>query len=166
MFCVTDLPLSPSPVQNIPIFWEFPPTKTSEVVSKKYCLIDLSGNIYDLFFEVGKENWTQNITKRERYIDEVSKYFGTTLNIVQDKKPSDNEHKEKTKNIGSKEEPNLRLHHVDIRELFRISNGSYDIFNKMLDMCSSIETNFDATNYTYEQMKLLVNKYIIAILEI
>lgn len=71
---------------------------------------------YDLFFEVGSELFNTNIEHREKYIKEFTKYFKTTINIVNLDSKSNN--KKRQQNIGSKMEPNLRLHHVDIREYF------------------------------------------------
>lgn len=120
---------------------------------------------YDLFFEIGKNSLTTNIGKRERYIDEVAKYFGATLNIVEDNKlhkldKSNKPNKpNKVKNIGSKEEPNLRLHHVDIRELFNNENKSSQIIYNIEDWYKGIEQNFDATVYVAEQIKTLILNY-------
>lgn len=113
--------------------------------------------MYDLFFEVGKNPWTQAVGIRERYVDEVAKYFGSTLNIIEENK------EQKVKNIGSKEEPNLRLHHVDIRELFRNSGMASDIFNRITTLYSNIKTHFDTTTNMVMQMRALVNMYTLAI---
>lgn len=115
---------------------------------------------YDFFFEIGKKMWLNNITKKQRYIEEVHKYFGSTLNIVnkeddkEDNKKVDKENnKSKKINIGSKEEINLRLHHVDIRELFRNNSVTTDIFYEIENMYYDIEKKFDATPYVLEQME-------------
>lgn len=70
---------------------------------------------YDLFFEVGSKEAEPWVNKYKlKYIHEFTKYFKQTINIVNN--PDDK--RQKTKNIGSKDEPNLLLHHIDIREYF------------------------------------------------
>lgn len=74
--------------------------------------------VYDLFFEIGEKFETINIGKfRQRYIDELLKYFKDTIevSIVKNKKK-----------IGSKQK-NLRLHYINIRDYLK------DTLNKDLD---------------------------------
>ncbi len=70
---------------------------------------------YDLFFEImgPKKPAYLDDKYKDRYIEEITKYFELTINVVNNK-----DNKKKDKNIGSKEEPNLRLHHIDIRNAF------------------------------------------------
>jgi len=69
---------------------------------------------YDLFFEIGAKELNKSMFKyKNKYIHEFTKYFKQTINVIND--PNDDK---KIKNIGSFDEPNLLLHHIDIREYF------------------------------------------------
>lgn len=136
-------------------------------------------NKYDLFFEIGKTHWTNNVSIKERYIDEVAKYFGSTLNIIENettnstklaKSSKSTEIKDqnvknvKRENLGSKTEPNLRLHHVDVRELFRQHTMANNLFYDITDMFYQIKSNNDATEYVLHKMENLINSFVVAVL--
>lgn len=103
---------------------------------------------YDLFFESGEMEENIELSRKERYIDEIYKYFKSTLNIVNvdastDIKSSFNKlqshHKlHKKQNKGSTEKPNLRLHHIDVRDVFYRKYAHVSIHG-ITNMCAKIE---------------------------
>jgi ATP-dependent Lon protease len=102
----------------------------------------------DLMFEIGKSLNAGNHLHKERYIDEFAKYFENTINILP-KKVSKKSTNEINKNIGSKDEKNLRLHHVDIREDIQLTTNDkrlsqffgYELINILTDNLSSFLKN-------------------------
>ena len=67
---------------------------------------------YDLFFEVGPSFHQGTISNfRGKYIDEMYKFFKSSINIS---KTND-----KIENLGSKTDSNLRLHYIDIRDYLK-----------------------------------------------
>jgi hypothetical protein len=88
-------------------------TKTMSKTNKK--------KQYDLLFEStttrNYDNFTRNINNKDIYITELEKYFKNTINIVNNNG--------KNKNIGSKDEPNLRIHNINIRNDIYIQIGDY-----------------------------------------
>lgn len=104
--------------------------------------------MYDLFFETGKTSWNDfQLDRKNRYIDEVNKYFKSTLNIIEENP------EEKRVNKGSTEQANLRLHHVDPRELFREHNGSYAHYYDLEDHMNVIKRNFWMSHHQLEKIK-------------
>lgn len=87
---------------------------------------------FDFFFEVGPTFSDRSLPQfRGRYIDEVYRYFKTSINVVRDEKTK------KSINKGSKYTSNLRLHYIDIRDYLKtniniINNEIHNLLNSML----------------------------------
>jgi hypothetical protein len=79
-----------------------------------------------------KNLYLDNISKKERYIDEVNKFFFKNI-LIQD-----------NKNLGTKINKNIRFHYIDIRQIFKFN--FYKIFNQLEDV---IKNNIDYKSYKY-----------------
>lgn len=83
--------------------------------------------MFDFFFEIGPTfNDGPMPEYRGRYIDEVYRYFRSSINVVN----ANNESKQtidskKTVNKGSKYDTNLRLHYIDIRDYLKTDINVY-----------------------------------------
>lgn len=112
---------------------------------------------YDLFFETGSTGNSKNILMKDRYIDEVDKYFKSTLNIVNKENKENKENEKKYKNTGSNEEANLRLHHIDPRGVFKnLRGGAYDQFYYLDSLFYNIQNNFGIHSNQLENIKNIV----------
>ena len=115
---------------------------------------------YDLFFEThepNKETSGDNDIRKDKYIHEFVKYFKSTINIVnKDDKNDKNDNKTKSKNIGSKEEPNLRLHHIDTRTSYTYLISS--VVSELRYFKNNIIGNQHIDKYSAEQMVYFLNK--------
>ena len=123
---------------------------------------------YDFFFETGKtsldsynkDNETNDKTKddknddknddkkvkrefKKKYIHEIDELFGNSINIVN------------KKNIGSKTDVNLRLHHIDFRDEIYTNY----IFNDMNNILYMVNTMYKNVEYDESYISEILKKY-------
>jgi hypothetical protein len=124
---------------------------------------------YDLFFEINRKSDREllhnydnsvknnksnknitNITKNYKYIWEFTNYFNSTIKIVNNK------------NIGSKNDPNLRLHIIDIRmQLSHKYTLSFDILNYLVNNIYNISHNFSELKLKYYISQIQSDMYLL-----
>jgi hypothetical protein len=125
---------------------------------------------YDLFFEIGQTLHGKNPAYKDRYIDEFVKYFKETINISNNKDPDNKKNKSVSSSInkGSRDEPNLRLHHVDVRDYFdydasyfaqQIDNTVIQIYNSQYISGNDVNNFILITNKLKENI-LQTTRYI------
>ena len=98
----------------------------------------------DFFMETTieqKDLFLSKIYKKDRYIDEINKFFMTNILI------------QNNKNLGTKINKNIRFHYVDIRNEFKLN--FYKIFDKIK---KNIKHNNNSSKIIYEEYKNLIDE--------
>jgi hypothetical protein len=76
--------------------------------------------MFDFFFEIGPTFGDGPMPEyRGRYIDEVYRYFRSSINVVNSNNNDFKQTPKKITNKGSKYDTNLRLHYIDIRDYLK-----------------------------------------------